>query len=181
MIGVRDEASNPAKDIFRAEAKEVASYIRNIHHSRKISHIQVNYPETVEKLSKLQQIRDESVLHGTNVRREMPRSASQELVKQQKEYKLKDFEENMKSYIQSERFINIRKKEFNRETGRKAVVNQVIQGTAPMPNHVLFPLGATHEQILAMTGTLKAPDARKVPPAIPKIKKWKGDNVGWDG
>jgi hypothetical protein len=55
----------------------------------------------------------------------MPRSASQELVKQQKEYKLKDFEESMKSYIQSERFINIRKKEFNRETGRKAVVNQV--------------------------------------------------------
>lgn len=50
-----------------------------------------------------------------------------------------------------------------------------------MPNHVLFPQGATHEQILAITGTLKAPDPRIIPPAIPKLKKWKGDNEGWSG
>lgn len=98
--------------------------MRNIHHSRKISHIQVNYPDTVQKLSKLQEMRDEALLHGS-VRREMPRSSSQDIGKQQKEYRLRDFEENMKSYIKEERFINIRKKEFNRETGRKAVVNQV--------------------------------------------------------
>lgn len=48
-----------------------------------------------------------------------------------------------------------------------------------MPNHVLFPQGATHEQILSITGTLKAPDPRIIPPAMPKFKKWKGDNEGW--
>lgn len=48
-----------------------------------------------------------------------------------------------------------------------------------MPNHVLFPVGASHTQILAMTGTLKAPRADIIPPAIPRTTKWKGEGEGW--
>lgn len=48
-----------------------------------------------------------------------------------------------------------------------------------MPKYELFPQGATHEQILALTNTLKAPDANKLPPEVPSLRKWKGDHVGW--
>ena len=49
-----------------------------------------------------------------------------------------------------------------------------------MPKPLLFPQKATHTQILALAGTLKAPDARIVPPRIARGKKWLGDGVGWD-
>ena len=52
-------------------------------------------------------------------------------------------------------------------------------GTAPIPKHQLFPQKANHVQILALTGTLKAPDANKIPPEVPRQKKWLGDGAGW--
>jgi hypothetical protein len=56
----------------------------------------------------------------------------------------------------------------------------VIAGTAVMPTAVLFPQHASHEQILAITGSLKAPNPNIIPPEVPKIRKWKGDHIGWD-
>ncbi|RYH11907.1 hypothetical protein EON65_38575 [archaeon] len=58
-------------------------------------------------------------------------------------------------------------------------MNQIIGGTAPMPKIELFPQGATHTQILALTNTLKAPDANKLPPEVPRLRKWRGDDKGW--
>lgn len=49
-----------------------------------------------------------------------------------------------------------------------------------MPKHMLFPQKATHTQILALTGTLKAPDANIIPPRVPRPKKWLGDGKGWE-
>lgn len=106
-----------------AEAQQVSGYLKGIHHSRKISHLQVNYPETVEKLSKLQDMRAQTAHYST--KSILPRSASQEIVYQRKQFRLKDFEQTMNSHVKQEKFINFRKKEFNRETGRKAVANQV--------------------------------------------------------
>jgi hypothetical protein len=48
-----------------------------------------------------------------------------------------------------------------------------------MPKDHLFPQHAKHEQILALTNTLHAPDANKLPPEVPKPRKWKGDHLGW--
>lgn len=45
---------------------------------------------------------------------------------------------------------------------------------------MIFPQKATHTQILAMTGSLKAPDANKIPPEVPRNKKWLGDGKGWE-
>lgn len=106
-----------------AEAQQVSGYLKGIHHSRKISHLQVNYPETVEKLSKLQDMRAQTAHYST--KSILPRSASQEIVYQRKQFRLKDFEQTMNGHVKQEKFINFRKKEFNRETGRKAVANQV--------------------------------------------------------
>lgn len=55
-----------------------------------------------------------------------------------------------------------------------------MNGTAPIPKHQLYPQKASHQQILAMTGSLKAPDARIIPPRMAKTRKWLGDGVGWD-
>lgn len=43
---------------------------------------------------------------------------------------------------------------------------------------ILFPNGATHEQILAISGLLKAPNANIIPPEVRRQRKWK-DDVGW--
>lgn len=55
-----------------------------------------------------------------------------------------------------------------------------MNGTAALPGKVLYPQKATHEQILALTGTLKAPNANIVPPPVPRNKKWLGDGIGWE-
>jgi hypothetical protein len=109
-------------DIFVNEAYEVDHYLRGIHHSRKISHMQVNYPETVHRLSKLQLDR---TLNPATINYKRPATQHVARVTEMKVQKLKDFENNMKEYINKERFMNIRKKEYNREVGRKAVANQV--------------------------------------------------------
>lgn len=53
-------------------------------------------------------------------------------------------------------------------------------GEAPPGKEILFPQVATHQQILALTGSLKMPDPNKQPPDVPRGRKWLGDGVGWD-
>lgn len=163
------------REVFEKEAAEVSEFLRGVHHSRKIAHQQVNYSQTVAKLGKFQQevpvyLKQEESNHNTTMG--FGNTATG--------YKLKEFNDRMSNYIVQEKDMNDRKRLFNREAGRKAVVNKIIDGTAPMPKPLLFPQKATHTQILALTGTLKAPDARIVPPRIERGKKWLGDGVGWD-
>ena len=54
-----------------------------------------------------------------------------------------------------------------------------MQGTGKVEKEYLFPNKISHNQVLAMTGTLSMPDAHSVPPEIPKAKKWLGDDKGW--
>ncbi len=49
-----------------------------------------------------------------------------------------------------------------------------------MPKPMLYPQKATHVQILAMTGNLKAPNANIIPPEVKRNKKWLGDGEGWE-
>jgi hypothetical protein len=57
---------------------------------------------------------------------------------------------------------------------------KVLKGSAAPPTKdYIFPQKATHVQILAMTGTLKAPNPHIIPPEVPRAKKWHGDGVGW--
>lgn len=165
-----------SREVFEQEAAVISEYLRGVHHSRKISHQQVNYSETVGKLGKIQSTvpvylerRDE---HNVNTTQGFGNTATG--------YKLKEFNDAMSKVIVEEKGMNDRKRLYNREVGRKAVVNKIIDGTAPNPKPFLFPQKATHTQILALTGTLKAPDARNLPPKVERGKKWLGDGVGWD-
>lgn len=99
--------------------------LQGIHYSRKNTHNQVYYPETIERLSKLQANRPQTTAATSHRRR--PSTELHARATLLKELKLRDFQENMKHYIVKERHMNFRKKEFNREVGRKAVVNQVFK------------------------------------------------------
>mmetsp|Transcript_23045 Transcript_23045/g.38590 ORF Transcript_23045/g.38590 Transcript_23045/m.38590 type:complete len:192 (+) Transcript_23045:133-708(+) len=178
MIGLHPEADRNAraKEVFANEARETSDYLRGVHHSRKIGHQQVNYSDTVSKLGKFQR---EVPVYTTKVAETQTQGANG-FSNTGTEYKLTEFNEKMSQYISKEKDMNDRKRLYNRETGRVAVLNDVLAGTGPMPKTYLFPQKATHTQILALTGTLKAPDANIVPPRVERGKKWLGDGVGWD-
>ena len=161
---------------FREEAKEITSFIQGVHHSRKNAHNQVYYSSTVEKLSKFQGNIPVTVPEAPA--KPLPAHVSKDSTN--RVMNEQSFMDNMKSSLVSETFMNQRKKLYNREVGRKAVVAAIFNGTAQMPNKVIFPQKATHNQILGMTGTLKAPNPHIIPPFVPSNpRKWGGDGVGW--
>lgn len=90
-----------------------------------------------------------------------------------------EFYRTRSEQTQREHDFNNRKLMYNKECGRKAQVSNIICGRAPPAKEMLFPQGATHQQILALTNSSAAPDARKMPPPVPRPKKWLGDDKGW--
>jgi len=162
-----------AKKHFRQEAQEVGSYLTGIHHARKIGHMQVNYGETVAKMSKAQ----ESVaLTLKPPQKPATRVQSKQTAADQQNYS--QLMSSMNSTVKQEQGDNYLRRLHNREVGRKAVINDVMAGTAPIPKVELYPQGVTHTQMLAMTGTLAMPTPT-VPAAQPPRKKWLGEGVGW--
>lgn len=116
MIGHQPTTDRNAmsRKVFSEEALQVSQYLQGVHHSRKISHQQVNYSSTVEKLSKLQERipvylqKEVPKVHGVE---------SNPAIRQQHEL--------MKEYIVKEKNVNERKRLYNREVGRTAVVDKV--------------------------------------------------------
>jgi hypothetical protein len=90
-----------------------------VHHSRKIAHQQVNYSDTVTKLGKFQK---EVPVYNQKVE---SLSATQSFGETATGYKLKEFNEKMSQFIVTEKDMNDRKRLWNREAGRKAIVNEV--------------------------------------------------------
>lgn len=117
MIGHQPTTDRNAmsRKVFGEEALQVSKYLEGVHHSRKISHQQVNYASTVEKLSKLQ----ERV--PVYLQKETPKEhgvESNPAIRQHNEF--------MNEYIVREKHANERKRLYNREVGRTAVVDKVI-------------------------------------------------------
>jgi hypothetical protein len=117
------------REMFIQEAKEVSNMLNGVHHTRKLSHLQINYPETVQRLSQLQTDRTMSLSSSqANLFPSQTLSTTldpKDRVKEFKQTKLHEYQAAMKSHLVEERLINFRKKEYYREMGRKAVVNQV--------------------------------------------------------
>jgi hypothetical protein len=108
--------------LFKSESKEVIAYLQGIHHTRKISHMQVNYSSTVDKLSKLQQniptyvtSTPSATSNNTLGRRESEVS----------KVKLYEYQAGMSAGIAKEKDINETKRIYNSACGRKSVVNEV--------------------------------------------------------
>lgn len=117
------------REIFIQEAREITAYIKDIHHSRKISHQQVNYPETVQKLSNILSEKSfQSFSSGNQLNQPMARTETdfhKSMNLEARTMKLKEHQQKMIDHMKAERHINERKRLYNREIGRKAVVNQV--------------------------------------------------------
>lgn len=109
------------REIFVSEASEVSTYLQGVHHSRKIAHQQVNYSDTVAKLGKFQQ--DVPVyLQKTDT---LPHSATQSFGNTANGFQMQAYTDKMGTYILQEKDMNDRKRLYNREAGRKAIVNEV--------------------------------------------------------
>ena len=110
------------REIFEKEATEISTYLRGVHHSRKIAHQQVNYSDTVTKLGKFQQdvpvYLPKTDAHAHNSTQGFGNTANG--------YKMQTYNDKMAEYILQERDMNDRKRLYNREVGRKAVVNEVL-------------------------------------------------------
>jgi len=162
-----------ANQHFRKEAGDVSSYLTGIHHARKIGHMQVNYGETVEKMSKYQ---DRIPL--TRPEPAQPTQKVQSKFTQRDQQSYSDLVQSMNESVKKEQSENYLRRLHNREVGRKAIINEVMAGTAPIPKVELYPQGVTHTQMLAMTGTLAMPTPT-VPKPPPPRKKWMGEGEGW--
>lgn len=101
--------------------------MNGVHHARKISHLQVNYPDTIQRLTSIQSERTLGQTSTAILPTYTTKPPSdKERVQQFKQTRLSEYQEAMKDHVVQERFINFRKKEYNREMGRKAVANQVM-------------------------------------------------------
>jgi hypothetical protein len=121
-IGIHDGDREKAyiRQQYKAEAQQVAQHLQGVHHQHKLAHMQRNYPDTVTRLNVVQQ--------------HVPLQVSQPIAQQNKNYssthsfvcmKEEEFKATRNSYISNEHSINERKRYYNRDVGRKAVVNSV--------------------------------------------------------
>jgi hypothetical protein len=116
QIGVKRENEENIQKIrqhFKEESKVVLNYLKETHYSRKLAHMQVNYPETVKQLEAhvVAKPHDE-FLATPNCRLSINRD--------QEAARLKSFMNTLKSNILEEHHINERKRVFNRVNSRKA-------------------------------------------------------------
>lgn len=123
MIGYQEP--NPhhqlLKHQYKDEHKVVSTFIKDIHHSRKLSHMQVNYGNTVDKLSH-ELKNDTRTLYLTKLKTDYQRPT---LKNNKNIHKEKDFMNNMKEHIKKETFINERKRLYNDAQSRKSLAHEV--------------------------------------------------------
>ena len=161
--------------VFREESKVILGHVQGMHHSCKLPDMQVQYASTVDKLSQAQADKPVYMQKTENI--ETPGATW--FQGEESEMKYAEFQDKMNGAVAKEADLNERKRRYNKECGRKAVVDSIMTGEGPPEKVYLFPVGANHTQILAMTGKLSMPDARIEPPFIPKGRKWLGEDKGW--
>ena len=111
---------------FRDEQKTISTFIKDLHHTTKQSHMQVNYGQTVEKLSK--QLHDGTKMNYYQTQKEeelreslfRSRPKSSNVITREKE-----FLQNATSHLKNEMFVNDRKRHFNKYQQQKSLAHEV--------------------------------------------------------
>jgi len=160
---------------FKEEAGKVTDHMKGVHYARKLPDMQVQYGSTVEKLSKI--AAEKPVYQQREATDDGPMDPWHH--GESSKMKYKDFQQTMSQVAHKEHDFNERRLRYNKEMGRKATVDGIISGTGPIPKIHLFAQGQSHTAILAQTGSLAMPDARKEPPYVPRSRRWLGDGVGY--
>lgn len=119
-IGMNPPSNGQAsvKNQFREEAHDVSKYLEGVHHIQKQSHSQVNYSETISKLSRTGQ---EPVVYTRREPTAQTFSSSHSLVVS----KQNEITDRMNHNAYAEHDLNSRKRAYNREVGRIAILNSV--------------------------------------------------------
>lgn len=152
------------RQMFREEATKVSRFTEKLHPSRKVLHMQSNYPETVKKLQGIYQPESHQPVTSSQYMRPV-RTARNETA-------LQSHLEQLKNETTREYRWNARTKLYNNSRGRKATVDKIIIGQGPASNGtILYPQNATHQQLLALTKSLAMPDPRiPAPEVTPRAK-----------
>ena len=184
---------NQIRTQFKQEAKVVLDYLKNTHHARKLAHMQVHYPDTSEQLGKNRStptsdpssshVKVESKYHKqgqhSHIQHTYTHTHTLTLILVELE-RQKEFVSTLQRNIYHEYDINQRKRAYNRSAGTKSIAYDIVKGTTPIPEkEYFFPHNASHNQVLALTGTLSSTDASIIPPAPAPKKQWLGDDQGW--
>jgi hypothetical protein len=170
-LNTKSNKHDAAKEYFKREANDIQNYLKGVHHTRKDTYMQVQYASTVDKLGKCLQEKSEY----SRISADKPKSTRDNLPSNYQE-----FMTSMSKNISSEFSLNDRRRRYNKEMGRQAVVNDIISGKAKESKVYLFPHKATHTQILAMTGKLAMPSVDAPPPEVPRERRWLGDAIGFE-
>jgi hypothetical protein len=199
QIGTVDPSNDrhrEAREVYKREAHDISQALEANHHSRRLKNMQVYYPDTITKLS-----------HSHDQQKTKappPQQQQQQIIQSHRSQSSKftiicfdlfillthiiccpaimreqEFTKTKSQQTHKEHDFNNRKLMYNKECGRVAQVRNIICGEASSTKEMLFPQGATHQQILALTHSDAAPDAHKMPPAVQRPKKWLGDDLGW--
>lgn len=173
-IGCRESGINVIRENFKKESGVVLDYLKSTHHVRKNLHLQSHYPDTVTALLKHEKKAKNNLftLEDQNVKKNNTANADVD--------KYKQFMNTLQQNINGEHDLNHKKLANNRLHASKAIVSDIIEGKGKDEKEFLFPKGASHNQILALTGTLSMPNPNTIPPEVPnRGKKWLGDDKGW--
>lgn len=79
-----------------------------------------------------------------------------------------------------------RKRQENKLASTRSVVDEIIQestgllGEGGTKNIKLFPVNATHQELLGIDGKLTGKDPNTVPPELERREKWLGEALGWE-
>lgn len=147
------------KQFFREEALQVTRCTEKLHPSRKVLHMQANYPETVKRLQRVYQSSSHQPVTSSQYMRPVQTARD--------DPGLKSHLEHLKNETTREYNWNLRTNRYNRSRGRKATVDKIIIGKGPANSGgPLYPQNATHQQLLALTKSLAMPDPRIPAPEV---------------
>lgn len=161
---------------FKEEGRKVSEVMEQVHFARKLPFMQVQYGETVSKMSKF-------VAERPTYTQKLEADAGEPEAPwhhgDASKMRYKEFQESMSSVAHNEHDLNSRRLRYNKEMGRKASVDKIMTGESAMPKEYLFAQGQSHTAILAQTGSLAMPNPNNQPPYIPRGRRWVSDGVGF--
>lgn len=172
----RHEAVNRT---FREESNSILKRLENHHPSHRHKIMQVQYPDTIKRLCG-QAGGGGRNGHQTQTQTIAPPTDRATPAQTRRVMRESEFRERNTRNLTAEYGMNNRKMHFNRGSASEAVVSNIMSGKGPPVVDPVFPQRATHHQCLALTNRLAMPDAHRMPPEVPRGKKWLGDDRGWE-
>mmetsp|Transcript_381 Transcript_381/g.969 ORF Transcript_381/g.969 Transcript_381/m.969 type:complete len:197 (-) Transcript_381:2454-3044(-) len=153
---------------MKRDVKVQTRHLSTQHPYRKNLHLQKYYPDTLVKLEANKMQRDPALERKGVIVRERPRAYH-------------TLPSSTVGGMNQEHQFNRSKLVWNRHCGLRSDVHEIVTGRGkPDPHPMLYPVNASHQQILVLEKKANSKNPNVPPPAVPPLKKrWMGENIGW--